>query len=291
MSWNFAALVSSSWSLPNDELALKNELNRLASSWSSLDSWLKFWILLVVVGVSIELVVILVEYRHELRDFRRGVMHTPDKPSSWLLGFALLGAGLVAIGVAGEFFIHIEAGKVETEMRDATSSLVAIVNGKAEELRKNNLLLQSKVNQEHAALLELEAKVAPRRVSGDQAKKLCFMIHVTNGPTLGIWSSIGTTEADDFAEDIGRALAACGFGVTHKKSALISPVPNPFRIGFAPNRKHDADMINAAMLKAKIATKPIERVPVPDADKDPQALRLLVGGHCGCERAPVPPAR
>ena len=140
-----AALSSSSWNLPNDELALINRLTNLESSWKTLDLWLKFWILLVVIGVATEIVVILYEYFRDLRDFSRGIIHSPDKPSIRLLVFALTGAGLVAIGVAGEFFIHIKAGRVETDMRDITGHLVALANERASENEKEAAILQERI--------------------------------------------------------------------------------------------------------------------------------------------------
>ena len=173
-----------------DELALINKLKSLEASWASLDSWLKFWIFLVVVGVVVELVVVLIEYSRELHEFRRGVIRPPDKPSTWLLIFGLLGAGFVAIGVAGEFGIQIKAGKVETDMRDATFALVAIANGKAEaagerasnanerasnanervtkangrieNLRKANNEAAAKLEEEKRKRLELAASLLPR---------------------------------------------------------------------------------------------------------------------------------
>ena len=170
--WNLAALISSSWNLPNDELALKNELNRLESSWSSLDGWLNFWTLIVVIGVAVEVVVIVVEHRHGMHDFRRGIIRPPDKPSAWLLAFGLLGAGLVAIGVAGEFWIHIKAGRVETEMRDATGSLVAIADGKANAANE-----RASQNEKDAAQLRTdlekakgETKAAEAKLEGEQQK-------------------------------------------------------------------------------------------------------------------------
>src|ERR1035438_9258941 len=99
-----------------DESALLARLSNLESSWSSLDSWLKFWIALVVVGVAMEVVVVIIEYRHERHTFNQGIIRPPDKPSRWLFAFGLLGAGLVAIGVAGEFGTHIKAGRVEADM-------------------------------------------------------------------------------------------------------------------------------------------------------------------------------
>jgi hypothetical protein len=125
----------------------------------------------------------------------------------------------------------------------------------------------------------LKAKMAPRRVTGAQAKILCSGLHAVRPTTIDMMSSMGTTEPDDFAGDIGRAIVACqiGLSVMLHPSVLITPVPTPFRIGYAPARKQDAEMISAAMVAAKIADKPIDLLLVPDADKDPDALRFFVG--------------
>lgn len=164
--WKAAALTSLSWTLPNDELTLKNELTRLESRWSSLDSWLKFWILLVVIGVVVEVVVVLVEHFHARREFLRGTIRTPDRPNISLLVFSLLGGGLVAIGVAGEFGIQLKASKVESDMRNATGSLVAIVNQKAVEAGE-----RASQNEMEAAQLRKDAEAEKKARLAD-AKKL-----------------------------------------------------------------------------------------------------------------------
>ena len=169
--WNLATLISLSWNLPNDELALKNELSRLELSWSSLDIWLNFWTLVVVVGVAVELVVIIVEYRHAVRDFRRGIVRPPDRPSRLILAFGLLGAGFVAIGVAGEFFIHTKAGRVETEMRDATGSLVAIVNGKASKSEQDAAQLRTDLERAKGETKAAEAKLEKEQGETDHAQE------------------------------------------------------------------------------------------------------------------------
>jgi hypothetical protein len=99
---------------------------------------------------------------------------------------------------------------------------------------------------------------------------------LTGRHTLDVGSSFGTTEIDDFGEDIAKALAGCFF-VTFTKSALILPVPRPMRIAFAPDRKSDADIIANAILNAKIVRSPIEQIPAPDATEHPDALRLFIG--------------
>src|SRR6266849_4085081 len=95
--------------------AVERAINNLESSWRSLDNWLTFWIALVVLGLVIEVFVILKEHRDADKEYLRKSIRSPAKPSVWMLLFHLLGTGLIAIGVAGEFGIHIKAGKVETD--------------------------------------------------------------------------------------------------------------------------------------------------------------------------------
>jgi len=206
-----------------DELVLIAKLKTLEASWASLDSWLKFWIFLVVVGVVVELVVILVEYSHESHEFRRGILLPPTRPSMVLLVFGLLGAGLVALGVAGEFGTHIKAGKVESDMRSTTFALVAIADQKAEEaderasineveaaqLRKAAGQLQKDAETERLARTKIEARVAWRHLTELQQSELGAALgDFSNRVGASLWFEAGDTEAGIFASDIARALTA-----------------------------------------------------------------------------------
>jgi hypothetical protein len=88
---------------------------------------------LVVVGVALELFVLIVEYVHEWKDFKRRVIHSPDKPSIALFILGILAAALVFLGVAGEFSVHTKAGKLEADMRDTSRRLVSIADRDAAE--------------------------------------------------------------------------------------------------------------------------------------------------------------
>jgi hypothetical protein len=169
-----------------DSSALFARLNNLENSWSSLDSWLKFWIALVVIGVAIELVVVVKEYRDDKHEWGRGIIRPPDRPSRWLLFWNFLGAGLVAIGVAGEFAIHLKAGKVETDMRDTTRQLVAIVdkdageakkkagdaNREAAQLRKDAEGLKKQAEDEKTARVALQKQLAWREPTDAQLSRI-----------------------------------------------------------------------------------------------------------------------
>jgi hypothetical protein len=143
-----------------EELALTKKLVALEASRSSLDHWLTFFIFLVVIGLAVELVVICLEHRHETLAFERGV---PERPSSMVLIFALLGAGLVALGVSGEFGIHIKSERLETEIRKVDSSLLTIANRKAGDARasaEGAALAASRANDSAGSAQQRSAAVA-----------------------------------------------------------------------------------------------------------------------------------
>jgi hypothetical protein len=175
-----------------DSSTLFARLNNLESSWSSYDSWLKFWIALVVVGVAIELVVVVKEYRDDRHEWSRGIIRPPDRPSGWLLFWNLLGAGFVAIGVAGEFAIHLKAGKVETDIRSVTRELVAI-------------------SEDHASTAELEttrlrAAIADRDLTPRQRDDIRASMRAFAGKEVFIRSYPNDPEAARLIVELKAAL-------------------------------------------------------------------------------------
>jgi hypothetical protein len=159
-----------------DASELASRLNNLENSWSVLDAWLDFWTILVVVGVLIELIVVISEYQHDWRDFKRGVIHSPEQPALWIFILGLLGAALVGCGVAGEFFVHVKAGKLESDMRSTSRELVGIAQRdagdankaaggairEAAQLRKDAEGLKKQAEDERMARIQLAASISWR---------------------------------------------------------------------------------------------------------------------------------
>jgi hypothetical protein len=114
-----------------DESALRILIANLDVSRSSFHWWLEFFTALVVAGVVLEVVFVVWEYREDLHDFRRGIVHPPNKPSVLLLVFGLFGASLVAIGVAGEFREEAKIEGVETQIRKANDELYILLSKEA----------------------------------------------------------------------------------------------------------------------------------------------------------------
>jgi hypothetical protein len=108
-----------------DASSLEREINRLEIRSDSLDAWLLFWIILVVVGLVVEVCVVVKEHWHK-----------PEKRTIWTFLLELIGPLLITIGVAGELGIHIKAGHVETALRNANRNVFALLNKEAGTARK-----------------------------------------------------------------------------------------------------------------------------------------------------------
>ena len=165
-----------------DPLALAIALsNRLAEleRWSSvLDSWLNRWTTMVVVGVVLEVAFVIWEYRLELHEFRRGTIRSPEKPRLRKYIIEVLGAGLVAMGVAGELVVHTRSGRIDTEMRDITRQQVSIANGIAADANKEagDARKEAGKARERAAIAELElARLTTPRYLRDEAKAIAAL--------------------------------------------------------------------------------------------------------------------
>src|ERR1700722_16547872 len=97
-----------------DEPALKALIDTLQGSKDSLGIWLDAFSAMVVLGVIAEIVFVIRAYADALRDWKRGIVHPPDKPSRMWLIWELVGVVLVSIGVAGELWVGVKAGSLET---------------------------------------------------------------------------------------------------------------------------------------------------------------------------------
>jgi len=131
INWSLAKCSCPSWSANTDESALRSSVASLNGCNSSLHWWLGFWTFLVVIGVVLEVVFVIWEYRDELRDFRRGIIHTPERPQTVLFVVGLLGAGLVAAGVSGELWKESQIATVETCIREGNDALFLLLSKEA----------------------------------------------------------------------------------------------------------------------------------------------------------------
>ncbi len=120
-----------------DESALRNALAGVNDCGSLLHRELGFWTLIVVVGVALELVFVVWEYVEELHDFRRGIVHPPDKPNCLLFALGFFAAGLVALGVGGELYAESKIATAETCIRKGNDALFLLLSKEAGDAAKS----------------------------------------------------------------------------------------------------------------------------------------------------------
>src|SRR5580658_9639274 len=113
---DFSAIASST-------LAARSTIKALEGSINSLEVGLHIFVALVVIGVVLEVVVVLWERHEEREDVIRG-RFLPQAAHNFKFCFELLGAALVAIGVAGELWVDIESGGLQTKLRAKNGELV-----------------------------------------------------------------------------------------------------------------------------------------------------------------------
>jgi hypothetical protein len=127
----FANCSCPSWNASTDESALRRALASLDDCGTSLHSGLKVATALVVVGVALEMVFVIWEYLEDLHDFKRGIIHPPDKPSRLLFALGFLGAALVSLGVAGELYAESKIATLETCIRKGNDALSLLLSKEA----------------------------------------------------------------------------------------------------------------------------------------------------------------
>jgi hypothetical protein len=168
-----------------NELALRTLLNSLEASRSSLHGCLHIFTWFVVVGLAFDLFVIIKDFCDDWAEFRYGKIHPyenhlPKRPSVSLLILALLGTALIVIGVAGELYVDVRAGKIETQIREANDNLLGLIIQEA-----GDAATSAKTAREEALLLGPREKL----LVGERRQKLVDAIQPYCGQKVVIHRS------------------------------------------------------------------------------------------------------
>ena len=196
-----------------DESTLKALINSLEASRGSLDFWLNLSSALVVVGVVLEIVFVIREYNEELHDWRRGIIWPPGRPSRRWLVIELIGVLFVSLGVAGEFFIDVKAGALETQLRKANGDLVLLLEQKASDAESKAGDAEERAGKLEKEAAEIEESVAPRRLTAKQRELLASHLRKFAGRSLTVFTNPSDAEAAVFASEIYLALKSAKWNV------------------------------------------------------------------------------
>lgn len=197
-----------------DESAILSALKTLDTSWSAIEFWLWVCTSVVVFGVVIEVVVVVWERRHDLREFQRGTIHSPDKPPTSKYVWELLGAALVALGVLGELLVGVAASRVETEMRYKTATLVSVIDGQTKKL-------QEQAEDEKLKRVKIEQLLEWRSVSPEQARIIRSSLSPLSDDSFSILYNMGDAEGAQYADELLDTLKLCGWPNNDGPSAFM----------------------------------------------------------------------
>ena len=121
------------------------QINALQELLDGYDCWLLVFIGMVVLGVILEVYDVYKDHKREVVWWKK-----------------LIGPILVALGVAGEFFIHVRSGHAESKLRNANQQVVAQLNLKAQTLAMDLQRAQARLS-DNARLDELKSELTQNR--------------------------------------------------------------------------------------------------------------------------------
>lgn len=118
-----------------DESALRSLIASLDKQGGGLHWWLHFWTWMVIIGCAGELIFVIHDHLDDRRLWYKartnGFIAFPERPSLSVLALELLSVAFVVVGIAGELNVDFKSGRLETQLRDANTKLVLLLEGKA----------------------------------------------------------------------------------------------------------------------------------------------------------------
>lgn len=183
ISWIVAKISASSCNPPKDVDALVRLLSNLGNSRSGLEFTFGLFTLLVVIGVAIDVFIVVFEflknrseYREALESWEGGKIPSPHRPRVKDVLIGLLGAVLVTVGVAGEFWYEERIGNADTCIQEADNARAGLLEKEA-----GTAASSSERAQRSADKAEADVETAGREAAAvsTEAKRIRFELGMT----------------------------------------------------------------------------------------------------------------
>jgi hypothetical protein len=211
------------------------------------------------VGVAVEVALVVLEHKTELKDFRRGTIRSPERPNKLKFGIEALAAVLVASGVAGELVIDVRAGKIQTQLRNKNGRLIQLLEGGAGEalnhaieveefnkqlsirleverqktayVQKEAEILRKRAEDEAMARVQMQLLISARHIPQKELPKLAASLNDFKGKTLYLESYANDPESYGLGLSILTALRSVPLVVWDHLGLVMAP--GPVRTGIA----------------------------------------------------------
>jgi hypothetical protein len=185
---------------------------------------------------------------------------------TWGWRLSAMGATVTLLGVALLWWgTRVRDRDFGTSIADLHTRAAASENA-SEQLRQANLKLQQQLEREKTERVKMEAALAWRRISKEQAEIIAASIKAS-GLQPGVYRMATDPEAATFTEDIIATLRLSGYEPQWGGMMAMSGSP-PMGLGVRGPAKEQRDVIIAAFAKADILMGDAE-----SSDK----LEILIG--------------
>lgn len=215
--------------------ALESSLKSLEMSSDSLEAWLTWSTLLVVIGL-------IIEYWHEVPEAVRDIQAGKNV---WKALCLILGGVLITLGVAGELIFESRLAASTGQARSKTHEIESLLNDKAssadreaEEAReraatlaKQAAVLHKRAEDEAMARVKLETILGPRNLTVEQRRQLREKLGHLSGTEVDVFVFGGNEwhrfEEFRFAKILSAALGKRGAGLDIREYWGACEPPEP----------------------------------------------------------------
>ncbi len=222
--------------------------------------------------------------------------HSLEWWNQWML-ISLAVAALGAFAIAFTTTVVVKLQRLaEQDATRALESYKTTVAGQVAEANKTgveagkaagNALLRAAALEKEAQDLKaknlaLEAKIQPRRLSGEDSKKLSSALSKLSHPPIGVVSRMFDSEGSDFADDLSLAFGNAhwqpvrffNWTMSDKGVAIATLDGTSIPIDL---EKHLLEALASVNIKAAVTTIPADKQNTISPHFQPNALYLLVG--------------
>jgi len=168
-------------------------------------------------------------------------------------GRLVLGSSLIVANIAVWVGVYLENEKFPQRTKD-TGWRILILALAAEAALALLLLVVDTVisNRQKAEIVALEAKVAPRRLSGEQREAMSNILRAVPGTPIIVVSRLLDPESSDFADDLAAALTASYWVHVSRDSDWTRSDRGVFIATLSGTKLPEAEMLAAALDAANI---------------------------------------
>lgn len=135
-----------------------------------------------------------------------------------------------------------------------------------EQLRKENLELQSAVEAERATRLQLERQLTPRHIGAAQKQAIKAALMPFRGQRISIITYPGDKEITRFGDDVRAALEGAGLIVSSTGALVFGKVQPGIAFDVGANRLGCATAVAKAFADAGVCSGPIRASETEDAE-------------------------